>query len=258
MNNRLTAPDEAASATRDLAPAGAGAGPERSPDTDSHDVAMTRLQRAVARRMSAAKAAIPEFVTEVDIDMVAVTEIRDERKRQGGFVPSYNDFVIKACASALARVPQVNASFADDHFTLHRRINVGVAVGAKGVLIVPTVFDADRMTVDEIGRCAATLAGKIGDGSIRADELTGATFTVTNLGMYGVRRFVAVINPPQVAILAVGAVEDRVVARNGKSEIRRQMTAALSADHRVVYGTDAGEFLGAVREGLEAPEGILG
>lgn len=258
MNNRLTASGETTSAARDLASARAEAGSERSQHNDSHDVAMTRLQRAVARRMSAAKAAIPDFVTEVDIDMVAVTDIRDERKRQGGFVPSYNDFVIKACASALKRVPQLNASLSDDHFTLHRRINVGIAVGTKGVLIVPTIFDADRMTVEEIGRCAATLAGKVRGGSIRTDDLAGATFTVTNLGMYGVRRFVAVINPPQVAILAVGAVQDRVVARNGKGEIRKQMTAALSADHRVVYGTDAGEFLGAVREGLEAPEGILG
>ncbi len=207
--------------------------------------------------MTAAKAEIPDFVTEVEVDMVAIAAIRRELRDEGGFVPSYNDFVIKACALALREVPQLNASFSTDRITHHRRVNVGVAVAAKGALVVPTIFDADRKPIEEIGRCVAALAAKVRDGSIRLDELADATFTVSNLGMHGIPRFVAVINPPQAGILAVGAVQERVVANHGNVEIRLRMTATLSADHRVVYGGDAAEFLGAVRAGLEAPEGLV-
>jgi pyruvate dehydrogenase E2 component (dihydrolipoyllysine-residue acetyltransferase) len=258
MNNRLTTENEVALAGS----AGLSDHPEErraeGPDNASYDVPMTRLQRAVARRMTAAKAEIPEFVTEVDVDMVAVARLREACKRRGGLVPSYNDFVVRACARGLRDVPQVNASFSEDRFTLHRRINIGVAVAASGMLVVPTIFDADRMSLEQIAERTSELAAKVRDGSIRAGELAAGTFTVSNLGMFGVRKFVAVINPPQAAILAVGEVSDRVVARHGKPDVRTQMTVALSADHRVVYGTDAAEFLASVREGLEAPEELTG
>lgn len=223
-------------------------------ETDSYDVPMTRLQRAVARRMTASRAEIPDFVTEVDVDMGAVARMREDHKRDGAFTPSYNDFVIKACALALRQVPQLNASFSGDRFTLHRQVNIGVAVAAEGALVVPTIFGADRKSLADIGRSAASLAAKVRDGSIRAEELAGGTFTVSNLGMHGVDRFTALINPPQAGILALGAVQERVVAHQGRAEIRLRMTATLTADHRVVYGADAAEFLCAVRAALEAPE----
>jgi pyruvate dehydrogenase E2 component (dihydrolipoamide acetyltransferase) len=226
---------------------------DRESPSSSYDVPMTRLQRAVARRMSAAKAEIPDFITEVDIDMVAAARLRAERTHEGGRLPSYNDLVIKACALALRRVPQVNASYAEDHFTLHPQINIGVAVASRGALVVPVIFGADRRSVREIAESTSALAAKVRDGSIKTDELAGGTFTVSNLGMFGVRRFVAVINPPQAAILAVGEVGDRVVARGGRAEVRAQMTVSLTADHRIVYGTDAASFLAAVRDALEAP-----
>jgi pyruvate dehydrogenase E2 component (dihydrolipoamide acetyltransferase) len=229
---------------------------ESDSQSPSYDVPMTRLQKAVARRMTAAKAEIPEFITEVDVDMVSVARMRAERKRGRGFVPTYNDFVIKACALALRRVPQLNATFAGDALTIHRSVNVGFAVAADGVLAVPTIFDADRKPLEEIGLSAAALAAKVREGAIRHDELAGGTFTVSNLGSYGVSRFVAVINPPQAGILATGAVEERVVAHEGKPTIRLRMTATLTADHRVVYGADAAEFLTAIRASLEAPDSL--
>jgi pyruvate dehydrogenase E2 component (dihydrolipoamide acetyltransferase) len=230
----------------------------QEPHGGARDVPMTRLQRAVARRMSAAKAEIPEFVTEVDVDMVAAARLRAERKQQGRPVPSYTDLVVKACALALRRVPQVNASYSNDHFMLHSQINIGVAVASEGALVVPVIFGADRRSLEDIAESTRALAAKVRDSSIKADALGGGTFTVSNLGMVGVRRFVAVINPPQAAILAVGEVSDRVVARDGQAEVRMQMTITLTADHRIVYGTDAAEFLAAVREALEAPHELDG
>lgn len=253
MDNRLSQEE---SALRDEvgSPVGGSGGDVPAPDwTDPHDVPMTRLQRAVARRMTAARAEIPDFITEVEVDMVAVDRLRQDLRREGGAGPSYNDFAIWACAVALKQVPQLNAGFSGDRFTLHRRINIGMAVATKGVLMVPTIFDADRKSLVEIGHRAAELAAKVRDGSIRADDLTGGTFTVTNLGMQGVDRFSAVINPPQAGILAVGAVRERVVARLGRMEIRTRVIATLTADHRVAYGADAAEFLGAFRAALEAP-----
>jgi pyruvate dehydrogenase E2 component (dihydrolipoamide acetyltransferase) len=218
---------------------------------------MTRLQRAVARRMSAAKAEIPEFVTEIEVDMAAASAVRRALRSAGGFVPSYNDLVVKACALALRRVPHLNASFGEDHVTLHDRINIGVAVATERALTVPTIFDADRKTLEEIARDASALAEKVRAGSIRVADLAGATFTVSNLGMHGITRFIAVINPPQAGILAVGAVQDRVVAHDGEPEIRARLTVTLSADHRVVYGAEAAEFLNAIRAGLETPQELI-
>lgn len=217
-------------------------------------VPLTRLQRAVARRMRTAKAEVPEFFAEVEIDMAAVRDLRADAKRSGEPAPSYNDFVVKAVAIALRRVPQLNARFTDEGFEFHDRVNIGVAVAGDGILIVPTVFDADRKTVEEISAIVRDLAERARKGSIRAEELADGTFTVSNLGMYGVRRFAAIINPPQAAILALGAVEERVVARNGEPVVRPVMSAQLTCDHRIVYGADAASFLRELRAILEVPE----
>ena len=214
---------------------------------------MTRVQRTVARRMVAAKAEVPDFIAEVDVDMVGVGELRASSRRAGEFVPSYNDFIVKACALALRRVPQVNASYTPEGFRINDRVSIGVAVAAPGALIVPTVFDADRKSVAQIGGEIRELAGKVRDGSIRAEELAGQTFTVSNLGMHGIRRFTAIVNPPQAGILATGAVEDRVVPRDGAPVVSLRMSAALTSDHRVVYGADAAAFLAAFRALLESP-----
>jgi len=215
---------------------------------------MTRLQRTVARRMVAAKTEIPEFTAEVVVDMGAVRELREARKAEAGSAPSYNDYVLRACAVALRCVPRLNSSFSEDGVLAHERVNVGVAVSHQGALVVPTVFDADRKPVEEIAAEVRALAAKVKEGSIKLEELAGGTFTVSNLGMFGVSRFTAIISPPQVGILAVGAIREEFAPdEDGAPVLRPRLAAVLSSDHRLVYGADAAEFLAAFRAILEQP-----
>jgi pyruvate dehydrogenase E2 component (dihydrolipoamide acetyltransferase) len=186
--------------------------------------------------------------------MGAIRELREARKGEGGTAPSYNDFVALACAVALRRAPRLNTSFSAEGVVQHARVNIGVAVASDGALVVPTIFDADRKSVEEIATEVRALAAKVKDGSIRVEELGGATFTVSNLGMHGVSRFTAIISPPQVGILALGAIREAFVPdAQGAPVLRPRMAAVLSSDHRVVYGADAAEFLGAFQAALEQP-----
>jgi pyruvate dehydrogenase E2 component (dihydrolipoamide acetyltransferase) len=215
---------------------------------------LTRLQRTVSRRMAESKATAPDFTLEVEIDMTLCVELRERLKQVEGKPPSYNDMVVKACANALRDHPRANAAYRDGKFELYSRVNVGVAVAANDALVVPTVFDADRKSLGEISRTVRELAEKVRDGTITPPELSGGTFTVSNLGMYGIDRFTAVINPPQAAILAVGALRKRpVVDEGGRIVARDMMSATLVCDHRILYGADGAEFLARVRELLEQP-----
>ena len=172
---------------------------------------------------------------------------------EGQVVPSLNDMVVKACALALREFPRVNAAYRDGRFELYSRVNVGVAVAVPDGLTVPTVFDADRRMLGEIAAQTRALAAKARDGSITPPELSGGTFSVSNLGMHGIREFTAVINPPQAAILSVGEVAPRAVVRDGEVVARNLMSVTLACDHRILYGADAAEFLARVRALLEAP-----
>lgn len=215
---------------------------------------MTRLQRTVARRMATAKSEVPEFTTEVEVDMAEVQKIRSAMDSP----PSYNDFVVSACSRALREVPKLNASYASDSIIFHERVNVGIAVAFEESLVVPTLFDADRKTVDQISSEVRDLAEKARTGSLRLSEMSEQTFTVSNLGMHGVNRFTAIISPPQVGILAVGSVRDVCVPRDGGAIVHPHMSMVLSADHRVIYGVDAARFLGSVRNALEQPDQLVG
>jgi pyruvate dehydrogenase E2 component (dihydrolipoamide acetyltransferase) len=172
---------------------------------------------------------------------------------EGGVTPSFNDMVVKACALALRELPKANGAYRDGRFELYSRVNVGVAVAAQDALVVPSVFDADRKGLSQIAADARALASKVRDGSITPPELSGGTFTVSNLGMYGIRSFGAVINSPQAAILAVGAIEERPVARGGALATAHLMDVTLACDHRILYGAEAAEFLARVRALLEEP-----
>jgi pyruvate dehydrogenase E2 component (dihydrolipoamide acetyltransferase) len=172
-------------------------------------------------------------------------------------VPSINDMVVKACALALVGHPRVNGTYRDGGFELHDEVNVGFAVAALDALLVPVVRDADSKPLVDIARETRTLAAKARDGTITPPELSGATFTVSNLGMFGITRFTAVINPPQAAILAVGAVQERAVVRAGALAVGHTMSATLASDHRILYGADAAAFLAEVRDRLESPIGLL-
>ena len=229
-----------------------------TPDTQtgkgsSELVELTRTQQLIARRMAESKATVPDFALDMDIDMAAAVAMRAQLKDVAEVVPSFNDMVVKACALALREYTRANGSYKDGRYELHARVNVGVAVAAQDALIVPTVFDADRKSLGEIARATRELAGKVREGTIAPPDLSGGTFTVSNLGMYGITSFTAVINPPQAAILAVGAIEQRPVVLDGEIVPRHRMAVTLACDHRILYGADAAEFLGAIRAYLEQP-----
>ena len=214
---------------------------------------LTRVQQVIARRMAESKATVPEFTLRTEIDMESCVAMRTELKALGGDVPSYNDMVVRACALALREFPRANGSYKDAKFELHSRVNVGVAVAAPDALVVPTIFDADRKSLREIARETRALAEKVRAGTVTPPELSGGTFTVSNLGMYGVTDFTAVINPPQAAILAVGALAQRAVVRDGQLVARHTMAVTLACDHRILYGADAAQFLARIRALLEQP-----
>src|ERR1700722_2682215 len=250
--------------------------PERPPVADVASakgettvVDPSRTQRTIARRMAESKATIPDFTLSADIDMERCVALRAELKRLARAgegpdkaPPTYNDMIVKACALALRDHPRANGSYRDGRFELHSRVNVGVAVAAGpedptgGALVVPTVFDADTKALGEIARETRTLAERVRDGSITPPELSGGTFTVSNLGMYGIRSFTAIITPPQAAILAVGAVAARAIVRKKKIVARQTMSVTLACDHRILYGADAALFLARIRELLEEPAAL--
>jgi pyruvate dehydrogenase E2 component (dihydrolipoyllysine-residue acetyltransferase) len=216
---------------------------------------LTRLQQTIARRMAESKATAPEFVITAEVDMQTAVEFRKQLKAASGEnpAPSFNDFVVKASALALREFPRANGAYRDGKFELYSRINVGIAVAGQDALIVPTIFDADRKSLGEISRDARALAERVRAGQITPPELSSGTFSVSNLGMFGIKRFNAVINPPQAAILAVGEMTPRPVVRDGEVTVRAIMELTLSCDHRILYGADAAQFLGRIRERLENP-----
>jgi pyruvate dehydrogenase E2 component (dihydrolipoamide acetyltransferase) len=220
----------------------------------------SRVQVQMAQRMSESKATIPDFTLHAEIDMAHAVTLRDQLRkaaRAGDIVPSYNDMVIKACGLALREYPRANAAYRDGAFESYERVNVGIAVAAEDSLIVPTVFDADRKSLLEIARDARTLADRVRQRTITPAELSGATFTVSNLGMYGVVSFAAIINPPQAAILAVGELGEVPVVRDGQIVPGVRMAVVLTCDHRILYGAPAAEFLARVRQLLEQPLNLL-
>jgi pyruvate dehydrogenase E2 component (dihydrolipoamide acetyltransferase) len=209
--------------------------------------------------MAEAKATVPEFTLQADVDMERAVDARAQLKAIAGpdaIVPTFNDLIVKACALALAEFPRANGAYRDGRFELYSRVNVGVAVAAEDSLVVPVVFDADRRTVGDIAATTRTLAARVREGAITPPELSGATFTVSNLGMYGITSFSAIINPPQAAILAVGALEPKPTVRAGAVEVRSVMPVTLACDHRILYGAQAAEFLARIRALLEHPAAL--
>jgi pyruvate dehydrogenase E2 component (dihydrolipoamide acetyltransferase) len=238
----------------------APAAPVTAAKGDIELVPLSRTQQVVARRMAESRATVPDFTLSAEVDMADVVSLRGHLKGAAGpgrASPSLNDFVIKACALALREHPRANGAYRDGEFHLHSRVNVGIAVAATDALLVPTIFDADVKSLGQIAAEARMLAEKARAASITPPELAGGTFTVSNLGSFGVTAFTAVINAPQAAILAVGAVADRPVVRDGQLVARPMMSATLSCDHRILYGADAAAFLRRIRELLEAPMSLV-
>jgi pyruvate dehydrogenase E2 component (dihydrolipoamide acetyltransferase) len=214
----------------------------------------TRTQQLIARRMAEAKATIPEFQVQTEAQLDAAIAFRVELKGiLEGEAPSLNDLIVKACALALRGHPRANGSYLDGGFELHERVNVGVAVAADDALVVPVVQDADTKSLGQIARETRSLAERVRLGQITPPELAGGTFTVSNLGMYGMTQIVPVINPPQAAILGVGAARSVLAREQGEIVERMLITLTLSCDHRILYGADAALFLADVKGLLEAP-----
>jgi pyruvate dehydrogenase E2 component (dihydrolipoamide acetyltransferase) len=236
-------------------PAAATGGPQTAKGQVSYEE-LSKLQSTISRRMAESKATAPHFYLEAEVDMSRLVEARAQIKagaKEGDVVPSFNDMVVKACALALREHPRANGAYRDGRFELYSRVNVGVAVAARDALVVPTVFDADQKNLRQIATDSRALAQRVRDGQITPPELSGATFTVSNLGMFGIDSFAAVINPPQAAILAVGAIAERPVVRDGEITTAHLMRVNLACDHRILYGAPAAEFLARIRALLEEP-----
>jgi len=252
--------DAGAGDPRPAGPVAATPGPSSiSPETAKGQVTfedLSKLQSTIARRMSESKATAPHFYLEAEIDMSRAVEARARIKATAGdgeVVPSFNDMIVKACALALREHPRANGAYRDGRFELYSRVNVGVAVAAQDALVVPTVFDADKKGLRQIATESRALAQKVRDGQVTPPELSGGTFTVSNLGMYGIDNFSAVISTPQAAILAVGAIKQRPVVRDGEIVPAHLLGVTLACDHRILYGAPAAEFLARVRMLLEEP-----
>lgn len=204
-------------------------------------IQLTATQATIARRMVESAMTIPVFTVSIDVDMSMIGALRRGARDEGGDVPSLNDFIVKAAALTLREFPRFNASYADGSVEIYSRITIGIAVATGDALVVPVVSDADEKALSEIAAETRRLADAARRGALQPEDLRDATFTVSNLGMFGVRSFTAIIDPPQVAILAVGGVRGDV------------MTVTLTCDHRVVYGADGARFLSRLGELLERP-----
>ena len=232
----------------------AWAAPAGTP-TEIEVVKLTGVRRTIARRMVEAWAA-PAFQISMSADMAAQIRLRERlvaETPEGAVKPTYSDVLVKLCALALMRHRDVNALFAGEEIHLYPTANVGIAVAIPHGLVVPVIPNAERKTIREIAEARADLVERTRAGKLVAADLEGGTFTISNLGMYGVERFVAVLNPPQAAILAVGAIEERAVAQAGEIAVRPRLELTLTCDHRVVDGATASEFLGTVKGFLEEP-----
>ena len=215
---------------------------------------LTRLQQTVTRRMAESKATAPDFQLVAEVEMSAAVELRKRLKEVADPAPSVNDMVVKAVAVALRDHRRVNGAYRDGKFELYSRVNVGIAVAGQDALVVPTIFDADQKSLGQIAKDARGLIGKVREGQITPPEVSGGTFTVSNLGMYGIDNFSAIINPPQAALLTVGALKKRAIPdERGRVAVRDMMNLTLVCDHRILYGADGAEFLARVRELLESP-----
>ena len=229
---------------------------------DVEEVPLSAMRRTVARRLTESMRSIPHVYLTITVDAEALLGFRAELNGQlqaGGedLKVSVNDLIVKACAGLLRTRPDLNVSWGGDRLLVHRRVHVGIAVALEGGLVVPVVRDADTKSLTQVAREARDLIGRARAGRLAADEVGGGTFTVSNLGMFGIDQFTAVINPPEAAILAVGAAQAEPVAVNGGVAVHRRMRLTLSIDHRALDGATGAAFLQQLKGVLEQPLRIV-
>jgi len=239
------APVEAPSA----APAAAGL----SEQGELESIPLTRVRKTIARRLTQAWT-VPVFQLTVSVEMTHANELIERSRELNPDVRvTVTDLLAKVCARALMRHPEVNVQFAEEALLRFPTANIGLAVAAPQGLVVPVVQSAERLSLDEVAKRRAELVGRARDGALQQEDLDGGTFTISNLGMFGVEQFSAILNPPQAAILAVGATADRPVAHDGQVVVAPMMTVTLTVDHRAVDGAPAADFLRTVKTFLEDP-----
>jgi pyruvate dehydrogenase E2 component (dihydrolipoamide acetyltransferase) len=221
---------------------------------------LSNMRKVVAQRMTESKQQVPHFYLTVDCEIDRLLEARknlNARAKDGAFKISVNDMIIKAAAAALMEVPRANAGWSDEGVRVYKRADISVAVAIDDGLITPIVRGAEGKGLKAISAEMADLAARARDNKLAPEEFQGGTFTISNLGMYGVKHFEAVINQPQGAILAVGAGEQRPVVRDGELAVATVMSLTLSVDHRALDGAIGAEYLAALKELIEEPLGLL-
>ena len=228
------------------------------------DVSLTGMRQTIARRLVESKTTIPHYQVTMKFDMDRLTDLRqsyNEKLKASGIKLSVNDFLVRACALAMAEHPYFNASFAGDHVRIHEVVNIGVAISLPeekgGGLVVGVIKDADHKSLRQISADTKTLAEKARTKGLSVQDMSDATFTISNLGMFGVEHFTAIINPPNSAILACGAAVQQPVVRDGRLVVGTQMQATLSLDHRVIDGAMAAQYLASLKEFIEEPETLV-
>jgi pyruvate dehydrogenase E2 component (dihydrolipoamide acetyltransferase) len=225
---------------------------------DFKDFPLTQIRKTIARRLAESNGPVPTFFLTAEFDATRGAELRTQLLEMGEqYKVSFNDIVIKAVALALAEHPEVNAHWLNDKIRHFNRIHVAMAVAVEDGLITPVLFDADRMTLWEISEKARDLAKRARERKLTPEEYTGATFTVSNLGMFGIDQFTAIINPPEAGILAIGSVEEAPVVIDGQLEVRQRMRVTMSCDHRAVDGATGAKFLQTVRRYIENPLSLI-
>jgi pyruvate dehydrogenase E2 component (dihydrolipoyllysine-residue acetyltransferase) len=246
---------EAAAAEGTSRPAAVPSAVRRPPsDADFEDVPLTQIRKTIARRLSESIGPIPTFYLTAEFDLTRVVEMREAMLELGDeFKVSINDILLKATATALAQHPEVNAHWLGDKIRLHNRVHLGMAVATDDGLIVPVIFDADRKRLSEISAEAKQLAKLARERKLKPDQYTGSTFSISNLGMMQIDQFTAIINPPEVGILAVGTAEDQPVVADGELRTRKRVRVTMSCDHRAVDGAVGARFLVTLRRLIENP-----
>jgi len=235
------------------------AGPLPDHADEYERVENSMMRKAIARRLSESKQHVPHFYLSVDVAMDRLMDLRAQLNSaaDGKFKLSVNDFVIKAVAKALVDVPAANAAWTDTHTLMHKHAHISVAVAINGGLITPVIRFAEQKGIVDISTEVKELAVRARAGELKPEEYAGGTFSISNLGMYGISQFSAIVNPPEGAILAVGATQERAVADNGAVVVKKMMTLTLSCDHRVVDGAVGAEFMAALKKHIECPAGVL-
>jgi pyruvate dehydrogenase E2 component (dihydrolipoamide acetyltransferase) len=252
---------EAPPPSAEAQPSAEAAQPAAAPaGADDERVSLSQMRRTIARRMAESTRTIPHFFLTTTVDATEMASLRKQINAQlpeDGVKITFNDMVVKGAAIAIRKVPEVNVSFADDSLIRHKRVHIGVAVATERGLIVPVIRDVDQKSIGQVGRETRDLAERANSGKLQPTEYSGGTFTVSNLGMFGVEQFNAVINPPEAAILAVGAIVREPTELNGQVVLRERMKLTLSVDHRALDGAIGARYLQALKAILEKPMQLL-